>query len=205
MTGSCLKRLAIIGAVLLLAGVLIFCHGALRTSQWMVEASSTDPMQIRNGDGGEEWFALLTSIQREEWFANAITAIGTGVLAGSLLLLAMSVRWQFTLRTVVFATTYLSVLVGIPCGFVRPKLQNPRISVHPTDLTVDLGQIRPYPEPGLVEDPWSSQGWVSRGGSTLVSSISIALALIALIVTPAIAYATAFQSARTKPCADDTR
>jgi hypothetical protein len=180
-----LRWLAIGGAAMLLAGVLFLCRAAIRTSEWIVEATSSNPLAVENATaaGAERWFALVASIEREESIARIIAAAGTGALASSLFMLAVNVRWRFSLRTLLLATVYLAVLVGVPFGYVRPRLHNPRIFTGGS-VVIGVGQLRPYANARYDHDPWSAQGPVSRGGGIIVNTAFIVVGLAALVLVP---------------------
>src|SRR4029453_11247933 len=77
------------------------------------------------------WQEWMDSFFRERWWAHqAIVSVGAGILASSLLMAAAVTTWRFRLRTLLLVTLYLALLLGIPCGVVRPHLYNPHISLH---------------------------------------------------------------------------
>jgi len=150
----------------------------------MVEATSSNRESLESVavERAEQWFALLASIASEDFLARVLVGVGVGTFGGSLLMLAMTTRWRFTVRTLLFVMLYIAVIIGVPLGLVRRRLQNPRISVHPADFSVGLGQLRLHATARDEVDPWTSNGPVSRGGSTLIDRTSVLVALAAGIV-----------------------
>ena len=192
MPTSRLKWIAIASAALLLIGVLIFCHSELRTSQWMVEAKIND----YSDESGERWQKLIASIEQEHWLALRLLApIGAGTLGGSLLVLAVATRSRFTLRTLLFAALYLAVIVGIPLGLVRPRLQNPRIWLRLENPDVAFGQRRSQAAAlGKVAplDVWTD--WRVGGSSStfsLVDRYTLLLTSIAFGFVPLLSFTAA--------------
>jgi len=189
-----LRWLIIAGAALLLTGVFVWCHAQLRTSAWMLEAQAKPPPTANPTDQdvaeAERWFSLIASIQREESIVCILLApIGAGALLSWLLALALTRKLRFTVRTILVATLYCALLIGVPFGVVRPRLQNPRIWMKDNNLA--FGQIRPWPSSDSRrnnDDPWAYPGPNSRAESRLVDRYSILAAVVAFIAAPANAF-----------------
>jgi hypothetical protein len=127
----CLKCLLALGAVLLLAGVLLNCWAELSTASWIVEASSKPPVPPSTPEDyerAEEWFVLIKSEERQHfWAGEVLLPLGLGMLLGALAGFALLPTKRFRLSTLLIAVLYVALLLGLPCGLVRPRLQNPRL------------------------------------------------------------------------------
>jgi len=173
-----LSWLVIIGAVMLLAGVLMFCHAELRGAHYIEQTNSFLDELGDRFPGAES-----DRIRREEvWDSfslerlcayQVLAPLGVGILAGALLLLAVATRWQFKLRTLVIATLYLAVLIGVPFGTLRPRLHQPRLWVQ-------------YDPPGIYYQQHSMRVGGGPGWSfPLVSGRNVLVAMsAAILVTP---------------------
>ena len=174
---------------MLLAGVVVFCHAALRTSQWMEEATSSPVPDEESEEQANHWLARIESIGRERWWALVVLApVGAGALAGSLSMLAISRRWRFSVRTLSFVTIYWALLIGIPCGLVRPRLQSPRIWLRAENPDLAFGQRRLRLESGTRQgNAWAAGSTGSIETFPLANRYNVLVAAAAFILTPAIA------------------
>jgi hypothetical protein len=158
---SRLNRLLATSAATLLAGILLFCHCELRRSQYMVDIQAnplSNEEQLAEVVSQHE--AFLASIDHEAWLSfRLLIPIGAGALVGSLITLTVIRQFRFSIRTLLLVTTYLGLLVGIPLGVVRPRLQNPRVWPRLNNPDIGFGQARAWPQPGSDgprPDPWGS-------------------------------------------------
>jgi hypothetical protein len=191
-----LKWLAIIGATVLMFGVLIFCHAELRGA-WYIQkmnailddifSQANDTAQqaafekaFFTAQSRERMSELWDSFFRERWLGHRVVApLGAGILSGSLAGLALFTAWRFRLRTLLLATIYVALLIGIPFGIVRPRLHDPHVSVR-VGPDIDRTFVRYY------------QGSTRRGGGprwsfALVDWRNLLVAAAAAVAAPTVA------------------
>jgi hypothetical protein len=180
-----LRWLTLIGAALLLLGVLVFCHGQWRGAAYIDGVNRLlDQMgdQFPEGESAENIarrMAVLDSFFFESWVGYEILApFGAGLLAGSLVLLAAARRCRFGMRTLLIATVYCAVLIGVPFGALQPQLHRPALSLSSGGSFWNSG-IR-YEQHSAR--PGGGPGW----SFPLVSGKSLVVALVGLAIVPAI-------------------
>jgi hypothetical protein len=189
--------LALMGAVILMAGVLLFCHAELRGAQYInrmhailddidIELDGTPARQAAfeeaffTAQQREKMDESWNSFSRERWWGYRVIApVGAGVLAGSLVILAAATGCRFGLRALLAVMLYVALVIGIPLGVVRPRLHDPRVSMQ-WGPGIDYIFLRYY------------QGSTRRGGGprwsfALVDWRNLLLAAGAGVIPPAIA------------------
>ena len=166
-----LKCFLLVGATILMAGILLACIAELRNSEWIDEFAGKPESYLLNEDNSDRWLSLVeTNNELLGWALNALVPLGTGVVLSAIGSLACVSRGRFSLRSLLIGTTYLSLLIGIPFGLVRPRLQNPQIVYRPA-----IGDI-------FFEQHLDS----SRSGVSLLTSRKAFVAAAPLLVLPLI-------------------
>src|SRR5688572_6303946 len=129
------------GALLLLAGVLVECVVELSTAEWIGEA--TAPSSFPGDPRIEKWFSRLERDGARLGWTMWMVPLGAGTLAGSLASLAWLSGFRFGLRSLMMGMLYVGVLLGIPLGLVRPRLQNPVVSYRAVEVDLAFSQMGP--------------------------------------------------------------
>jgi hypothetical protein len=181
-----LRWLIRIGAALLLLGVLVFCHaewqgvGYIEETNRLLDQLEKFP-EAESAEGRARREAVLESFFFERWVGHQILApLGAGLLAGSLALLAATRRWRFGMRTLLIATVYCALLVGVPFGALAPRLHQPELSLRMnarfwnSGIRFEQHSRRPEGGPG-----WSFP---------LISGKTLAIAFAGLLLATAIAF-----------------
>src|SRR5262245_14024661 len=127
-----LRWFLLLGAVVLVAGMLLGCIAELRTSAWMVEYAGKPVEYFLDDDNNARWHASVQVDVRLLYWANMLMPLGAGALLGAAAGLIWISKGRFRLRSLLIAMTFLCLMIGIPFGLVRPRLQNPRFVYRPS-------------------------------------------------------------------------
>jgi|GEM_PF-4878527 hypothetical protein len=180
-----LRWLTLIGAALLLLGVLVFCHGQWRGAEYidgvnrLLDQMGDQFLESESAESRARRMAVWESFFFESWVGYEILApLGAGLLAGSLALLFATMRCRFGMRTLLIATVFCAVLIGVPFGVLQPRLHRPTLSLSLGGGFWNSG-IR-YEQHS--ERPGGGPGW----SFPLVSGKSLVVAFVGLAMVPAI-------------------
>jgi len=138
-----LKWLVLFGATLLMAGVLVASSALLGTSDWMIEFASKSEAEFLEPENNDRWWSLVEAANKRETLGFAVLLpLGFGTLLESVISLACVSKGRFSLRSLLIGVLYLNLLIGIPLGLIRPRLQNPQFECFPAFGTITLSQHR---------------------------------------------------------------
>ena len=86
------------------------------------------PSTPEDAEDAERWVARINTIyQQRYWAFDVLLPLGTGVVLGAAAGFALLPKKQFRLSTLFAAIFFIAVLMGLPLGPVRLRLQNPRL------------------------------------------------------------------------------
>ena len=170
----------------------MFCHAELRGARYIDDMNrllDQDTQLDSENVVLQRMWKRLDFIFRERWWAHKVLApIGAGVLAGSLFTMAITTRWRFSLRTLLFAMAYFALLIGIPFAVLRPRLHQPELRLHLDPPAISFHQHSSRPEGG--------PGW----SYPLVMHTDLLVAMGALLTSALVVYLPRSQrSSDTRP------
>ncbi len=168
-----LRWFLLFGAIVLMAGVLLTCIAELRNSEWIAEFAGKPESYLVEEGNYERWSSLVQpSIVLLRWALDVLIPFGAGMVLSAIGALVWVSRGRFSLRTLMIGMAYLSLLIGIPFGIVRPRLQNPQIVYRPA-----IGDV-------FFEQHLES----SRSGASLINGGKVPIAAAPLLVLPFILF-----------------
>jgi hypothetical protein len=179
-----LRWFLLLGVTIFVAGSILWCAEALRTSAWMDEIEARPPDHVPSDEESERWLASVDIDNKLIAWCIVLLPIGAGTLSGAIAGLLWVTKGRFSLQSLFLGMTLCSLTIG-PLAMIWPRLHGPRFIF------------------GLDEHcfVWFEQRGKPASSSTygLVKPWTVAVALVPLLAVPIIS----FWPRRSRPARDN--